>query len=169
MPSFRLPSMPSTLVHPSAEETTEESPRERMVILRAGGHRFGVGIENVREIIPPRPLTRLPGSAPYVRGLINLRGRILTVLDLAMRMGLEPVDTGYGVSVVVLERSGRVVGLVVDEVERIAEVEAGAVDASVETLRTAGVDRSWLRGLTELDEGLLLALDPDEILRVLSV
>jgi chemotaxis signal transduction protein len=70
--------------------------------------------------------------------------------------------------VVVLERSGRAVGLVVDEVERIVEVDPGAVDASVDALRTAGVDRSWLRGLADADDGLFLVLDPDEILRVLS-
>jgi purine-binding chemotaxis protein CheW len=169
--SFRSPAMPRTLVQPSApEETTEaETPPQRMVVLRTGEHRFGVSIEHVREIIPQRPFTRLPGSASYVCGLINLRGSILTVLGLAARMGLaEPGRESEGESVVVLERAGRAVGLVVDEVERIVEVDAEALDASLETLRNSGVDRTWLRGLAEVEPGLLLLLDADEILRVLS-
>lgn len=162
--------MPLTLVQPSLpEETTEDTFRERMVVLRAGGHRFGVAIGDVREIIASRPLTRLPGSAGYVCGLVNLRGRVLTVLSLAARMGLaEDGREAEGESVLVLERAGRAVGLVVDEVERIVEVETAALDSSVETLRSAGVDRSWLRGLAEWEDGLFLALDADEILRVLS-
>jgi purine-binding chemotaxis protein CheW len=163
--------MPRTLVQPSAtEETTEaEMPPQRMVVLRAGEHRFGVALEHVREIIPQRPFTRLPGSAPYVCGLINLRGTILTVLGLAARMGLAaPGAEAEGESVVVIERAGRAVGLVVDEVERIAEVDAEALDASLDTLRDSGVDRTWLRGLAEIEPGLLLVLDADEVLRVLS-
>ena len=63
---------------------------ERMALLVVGEHRFGVAIERIREIIPARPYTPLPGSGPHVCGLINLRGRIVTVVDLGARLKLPP-------------------------------------------------------------------------------
>lgn len=147
-----------------ADSTEVEAALERMILLRVGEHRFAVPIERVREIIPGRPCTPLPGSDPCVRGLINLRGRIVTVIDLGTRLNLEAAAADPEHGIAVMEHAGRVVGLAVGGVDGIVSVDPASLDDSGETLRSLRIDRTYLRGLGEADDRLFVAVDPDEIL-----
>src|SRR5438093_13018098 len=90
----------------------------RHVLFRAGGERFALPLEAVREVVIPQPpFARVPRTAPGVRGAMNLRGRVLAVVDLASLVGLagRPLAAGQG-QVVVLERDKRGFGLLIDAV-----------------------------------------------------
>ena len=147
----------AALADPAAEP-------ERMVLLAVGEHRFGVPIARVREVIPARAYTPLPGSGAHVCGLINLRGRIVTVVDLGARLGLPPVRGLPEHSIVIVEHAGRPVGLAVEEVARIVSVDPETLQTSAETLRSLRIDRAYLRGVGEVDDVIFVAVDPDEIL-----
>ena len=136
---------------------------ERMVLFVVGEHRFAVPIERIREIIPNRPYTPLPGSGAHVCGLINLRGRIVTVFDLGARLELPPARAHPDHSIVIVEHRGKLVGMAVEEVARIVSVESELLEASAETLRTLRIDRSYLRGVGEVDDEIFVAVEPDEI------
>ena len=136
---------------------------ERMVLLVVGGHRFAVPIERIREVIPARTYTPLPGSGGHVRGLINLRGRIVTVVDLGARLGLPPAADNPDHSIVIVEHRGRLVGMAVEQVARIVAVDPGSLGASADTLRGLKIDRAYLRGVGEVDDQIFVAVDPDEI------
>jgi purine-binding chemotaxis protein CheW len=149
----------------SAGGTVDEAAAaERMVLFVVGEHRFGVPIGRIREIIPQRPYTPLPGSEAFVCGLINLRGRIVTVVDLGARLGLAPASFHPDHSVVIVEHRGRLVGLAVQDVARIVAVDPDALLTSGETLRSLNVDRAYLRGVGEADDEIFVAVDPDQIL-----
>jgi purine-binding chemotaxis protein CheW len=100
---------------------------QRWLLVSASGHRFALPVAPVREVIPARRCTRIPGAPVSVSGLLNLRGRILTVVDLATRLDL-PAHRSTGRRVVVLRHADRVVGLEVDEVLRIASLPDGEAD-----------------------------------------
>jgi purine-binding chemotaxis protein CheW len=85
------------------------------MIVVAGGERRGIDLDAVREVATPRAYTPLPGAPACVLGLANLRGRIVTVVDLAAALGREPGDAPDG-RIVVVSHAGRGVGLAVDEV-----------------------------------------------------
>jgi purine-binding chemotaxis protein CheW len=142
---------------------SEDTSLERIVLLGAGGHWFGVAIGRIREIIPPRPYTPLPGSEPYVCGLINLRGRIVTVVDLGARLHLPPASRIPEHSIVIVEHRGKLVGLAVEEVSRIVNVDPGTLAESADVLRSLRIDRAYLRGVGEVDDEIFVAVDPDEI------
>ncbi|HEX2187605.1 MAG TPA: chemotaxis protein CheW [Longimicrobiaceae bacterium] len=142
----------------------EASP-ERIVLLGVGGHWFGVRIGSIREIIPPRPYTPLPGSEAHVCGLINLRGRIVTVVDLGARLGLRAASAHPEHSVVVLEHGGRLVGMAVEEVSRIVHADLSGLEVGADLLRSLRIDRSYLLGVGETDDRIFVAVDPDEIFR----
>lgn len=142
-----------------------EASLQRIVLLGVGGHWFGVAIGAIREIIPPRPYTPLPGSEPYVCGLINLRGRIVTVVDLGARLGLRAASAGPDHSVVVLEHGGRLVGMAVEEVSRIVRADLENLEMRADLLRSLRIDRSYLLGVGETDDRIFVAVDPDEIFR----
>lgn len=143
----------------------EEAALERIVLLGAGGHWFGVAIGAIREIIPPRPYTPLPGSEPFVCGLINLRGRIVTVIDLGARLGLAPSAAGPEHSIVILEHGGRPVGMAVEEVSRIVRADLQNLEMDAGLLRSLRIDRSYLLGVGETDDRIFVAVDTDEIFR----
>jgi purine-binding chemotaxis protein CheW len=142
----------------------EAGPLERMVIFVVGAHRFGVPIGRIREIIPERPYTPLPGSEPYVCGLINLRGRIVTVVDLGARLGLAPASSHPDHSIVIVEHRQKLVGLAVQEVARIVAADASTLQDSADTLRSLRIDRAYLKGVGQADDEIFVAVDPDEIL-----
>jgi purine-binding chemotaxis protein CheW len=136
---------------------------ERMVLFVVGEHRFGVPIDRIREIIPARPYTPLPGSGAHVCGLINLRGRIVTVVDLGARLNLPPAAGNPDHSIVIVEHRGKLVGMAVEQVARIASVDPESLQDSAETLRSLRLDRDYLRGVGEVDEEIFVAVDPDEL------
>ena len=140
----------------SSETTILESPAAaRTLLFRAGGRVYGCDIAAVREIIPFRPATRLPGAPSYVQGLINLRGTIVTVLDLGARIdpSRDPLR-GPGGSIILVVHGARVVGVAVDEVMDVqAIVEEPAGD------RTGEVRDGLVRGLGHLGDGVVVLVD----------
>ena len=137
---------------------------ERMALLVVGEHRFGLAIDRIREIIPARPYTPLPGSGSHVCGLINLRGRIVTVVDLGARLSLPPASANPDHSIVIVEHRGKLAGLAVEEVSRIVSVDLDALQDAATALRALRIDRAYLRGVGESDGQVFVAVDPDEII-----
>lgn len=147
----------------------EEASLDRIVLLGVGGHWFGVAIGRIREIIAPRPYTPLPGSEAFVCGLINLRGRIVTVVDLGARLNLPPAAASPDHNIVILEHSGRLVGMAVEEVSRIVRADLQNLEVGAPLLRSLRIDRSYLLGVGETDERIFVAIDTDEIIRPVLV
>jgi purine-binding chemotaxis protein CheW len=126
------------------------------------GHSFGVDVMRVQEIVRPQEMTRVPLAPPVVRGLINLRGQIVTAIDLRRRLDLpdRPADR-LPVNVVVRTDDGAV-SLMVDEIGDVLRVSGEAFERPPETLQ--GTARALIRGAYKLADRLLLVLDLDRIL-----
>ncbi|MCE9603170.1 MAG: chemotaxis protein CheW [Gemmatimonadetes bacterium] len=118
----------------------------------AGEQRFAWELGAIKEIVPTPVVTRLPGAPAWVLGLLNLRGRVVTVVDLAVRMGLP---SGVGASIVVLELDGRMLGVRVDEVRSVANAE----DATVEPVEAARAADGLVAGMVRLTEGTASLVD----------
>jgi purine-binding chemotaxis protein CheW len=146
-----------------AEADEAAAEPERMVLFVVGEHRFAVPIDRIREIIPARPYTPLPGSGSHVCGLINLRGRIVTVMDLGARLHLPPASRLPDHSIVIVEHRGKLVGMAVEEVARIVAVDPDTLAESAGVLRSLRIDRAYLRGVGEVDDEIFVAVDPDGI------
>ncbi|MBI4519938.1 MAG: chemotaxis protein CheW, partial [Gemmatimonadetes bacterium] len=94
----------------SAVDRSSASEPSQYLLLRAGDRFFAVAILDVREVLPPQEYVRLPGAHPAVCGLVSVRSRVLTVLDLGAALGLGRSSSSPGHRVVVLEKDGRAVG-----------------------------------------------------------
>ncbi len=127
-------------------------------MVEAGGQRFAWDLTAIREIVPARAVTRLPGAPAWALGLLNLRGTVLTVVDLATRLGLEPLE---GESVVVLEVDGRSLGVRVDFVLSVANAE----DAEVEPVEQARSAEGLVSGMVRLAEGPAALIDAAALCR----
>ena len=118
---------------------------------------FGVQVEQVREVILHQEMTRVPLVPPAVRGLINLRGQIITAIDLRRRLGMNerPKDV-QPMNVVVRTEDGPI-SLLVDQIGDVIEVEEETFEPPPETLQ--GLAREVVRGVHKLPDRLLLVLD----------
>ena len=125
---------------------------------------IGVEVERVQEIIRYQPITRVPLSSDVIRGLINLRGQIVTAIDLRRRMMLpDDVNPQKSMNVVLFTEDGTV-SLLVDRVGDVLFVDDEHFERPPETM--TGSVRAFIRGAYKLDNKLMLALEADKVVNI---
>ncbi|MFN0019846.1 MAG: chemotaxis protein CheW [Pirellulaceae bacterium] len=129
-----------------------------------GGQCFGLDVLKVQEIVRYQPLTRVPLAHPMVRGLINLRGQIVTAIDLRARLDLPARDDSRESVNVVVQTDDGAVSLLVDEIGDVLEVTEQHFERPPETLQ--GSARELIQGAYKLPDRLLVILDPELIVTV---
>lgn len=141
---------------PSEEPPAVPAAAERFLLVKSGAAILGVRLESVLEVLTSQPLTPLPGSPESILGLVNLRGRMLTVVDLSLCLG--EVEVGH--RLVVVEYRGRQVALAVPDVSRILSVPADALHPIRDALPFFSHGAEW--------EGVMFrAVDTDTLLQPL--
>lgn len=143
----------------ASSETTiaEPSTAARTLLFRVGERVYGCEIDCVREIIPWRRATRLPGAPAHVQGLVNLRGTIVTVLGLAERLepgAPSPDEANASRSIILVEHGSRLVGAAVDEVMDVQAIAPEPVEEA-----SGGARGGLVRGLGHLDGHVVVLLD----------
>ncbi len=128
----------------------------------AGGMYFGIRVREVQEVLLYQDMVRVPLASPVVRGLINLRGQIVTAIDLRRRLGLPDGPAGIDPMNVVVRTDDGAVSLLVDEIGDVVEVDEKTFEATPETV--TGRAKELIEGVYKLDGQLLLVLDPAKTL-----
>jgi len=121
---------------------------------------FGVEVLAVQEVLRHQPMTRVPLASATVQGLINLRGQIVTAIDLRLRLELPPRADGQLPMNVVIRHADGAVSLLVDEIGEVLEMADDGLERPPETIR--GAARELIKGVYKLKERLLLILDTDK-------
>jgi len=138
---------------------TKPDSTDRVLIVDLGGGLYGLDSAAVREIVSLLPPTRLPGAPAHVRGVVNLRGQLLTVVDAAHRLTGNPTASING-SIVVVTVGEKPLGLIVDDVHDVQDLQV--VPAEREVLsRTDGL----LTGVGRLGDEVVLVIDIPELVR----
>lgn len=141
-------------------QTSEET--QGFVSVQVGGQTFGVPVLQVQDVIAPVAIDPIPLAPPEVAGSLNLRGRIVTAVDLRPRLGLPRRESGERYMCVIVERSGELYALLADDVGDVLWLSRAQHEAAPVTLPQAWRDMS--DGLYRLDGDLLLALSPARVL-----
>lgn len=131
-----------------------------------GGGYFGVPVEKVQEVVRPQPVTPVPLAPKVIRGLINLRGQILTALDLRYRLGLGDLGDTAKLMNVVVRTDDAPVSFLVDEIEEVLDVGEDSFEAPPDTLQ--GEMRNLITGAYKLEGRLLLALNTERAVNLSS-
>ena len=129
----------------------------QLATFRLDGDLYGIEVEHVQEVLRSQQLTRVPLAPTAVAGLINLRGQVVTAIELRERLGRPPRAEGTDAVVIVVRLHGEAVSLLVDSIADVVDVDAGDFEAPPDTLE--GQARDLIRGAYKLDGQLLLALD----------
>ena len=125
---------------------------------------FGLRLERVRDVFVPRGLSQVPLAPPEVAGLLNLRGRIVTAIDLRRRLGLPPREDGGAPVAVGIEERGELYGLIADRVGDVLRLKRSSYEAN-----PVNLDRRWTNvcaGVYRLEHGLMVVLDVDKVLNL---
>jgi purine-binding chemotaxis protein CheW len=128
------------------------------------GLQFGIDVRRVQEVIRDQPMTPVPLAPPMVQGLINLRGQIVTAIELRHRLGLAPRPTGELPINVVVRHDDGVVSLLVDEIGDVVEVDENSYEPPPETL--SAESKSLITGVYKLEQQLLLLLNTELAVRL---
>lgn len=135
---------------------------EGLVSMQVGDQLFGAPVLKVQDVIAETAIHRLPLAPPEVAGSLNLRGRIVTAIDLRRRLGLAPREAGAPHMSVIIERGGELYALLVDDVGDVLWLAQPAYEPAPTTL--ARQWRSLCPGLYRLERRLLLVLDVERVL-----
>jgi len=134
----------------------------QLVTFRLGNEEFSLDILKVQEIIRHMDLTRVPKTPEFVDGVINLRGRVIPVLDLRKRFGLPKDENTNETRIIVVDVDNRTVGLKVDAVSEVLRLPADTVEPPPAIV--TGVESEYIKGVGKLDGRLLILLDVAKIL-----
>lgn len=134
----------------------------QVIVFQLGDQHYAIPILAVQTIIRPPGVTPIPGTTDLVEGVINLRGKVIPVLNLNRRLGLAAGDRAPETRIIVVEQGGSRVGIVADRVVAVGKYE----EDNFEPLDTvAGNRNDWLTGVIKKKEGLWLLLDLDRVLQ----
>lgn len=143
--------------HEIATATAAANEERQLVVFELSGGDYGVDIGTVREINRMQDITSLPGTPPHVLGVINLRGRVVPVVDLRRRFGLIVSDFTPASRIVVVDIAGRDIGVVVDGVDEVLRVPADALAPPVGV--GADAEAAYITNIVKLPERLIILLD----------
>ena len=147
----------------SAQETNESDlSTSQWVTFSLEDETYGIDVMRVQEVLPVSEIAPVPGAPPYVLGIINLRGNVVTVIDTRMRFGLESREPDDASRIVVIEAQDQVAGILVDSVAEVINVARGEVD----TAPNVGNEDSsrYIHGVVSREQDLLILVDVNRLL-----
>ena len=133
----------------------------QLVIFRLSMEEYGLPITKVQEINRLVPITKLPQTPAFMEGIINLRGRIIPVIDLRKRFQLPIMEHNDDTRIIIVEVNGQTVGITVDAVNEVVCLDATSIEPPPPSFV---LDSQYIHGIGKLDERLIILLDINKIL-----
>lgn len=143
--------------------TASEAPTIQLATFRLGDEEYAVNVAQVQEIVRLSAITAVPRTPAFVEGVINLRGRIVPVIDLARRFELAPRPRDKSTRIIITELDGHTVGMLVDAVTEVLRLPSTAIAPPPEMLHS-GISAEFITGIGQLDTRLLIMLDLPRLL-----
>lgn len=129
----------------------------QFVIFNINGENFGVGITQVKEIIKPMEIFKVPNTPSYIEGLINLRGKVHTVFNLRKKFNLPALDFDDNTKIIIVSVNSMLIGFIVDEVNEIVRVEDEDIESTPQAIASA--NSKYVTGVAKIGERIILILD----------
>jgi len=149
---------------PGAANTSDREGKYLTFLL--AGEEYGIGILKVKEIIGLMTITSVPRTPAYLKGVINLRGKVIPVVDLRLKFGMEAVDETERTCIIVVEilSGGRKVamGIVVDSVSEVLNIRAGEIEETPHF--GTRLDTEYILGMAKCGQGVKILLDIDRVI-----
>ena len=148
------------------DDRLDKQPDEliQLVSFNIGSEEFGVDILKVKEINRMVEITKVPQAPHYVEGVINLRGKVIPIVDFRKRFNLEVREYDKNTRIVVVEIGGNIMGMVVDSVSEVLRIPSSTIEPPPEIV--SGINSDNIKGVAKLDDRLLIFLDLSKVIDV---
>jgi purine-binding chemotaxis protein CheW len=146
----------------TAPDAAIATTEEHVVIFRLADEFYALDIQAVQEIVRMQTITSIPGSDPWVEGITNLRGRVVPVIDLRKRCGVEPREYTAETRIVVVSSATGMVGLIVDAVSEVMRIPSDQVELPSAIVTVP--ENTYLRGIAKLQNQLVSLMDLEGVL-----
>lgn len=134
----------------------------QVVCFRVGSEEYGIEILKVQEILKLPKVTKLPRSAGYIMGLIDLRGKVIPIVDLSVKFGIESeAQTGKTQRAIVVDIEGKKVGLAIDFVSHVLKIDNKDIEPAPPIVK--GISGRYITGIAKIDKGFIILLDINQI------
>lgn len=153
--------MPTETRITKTSSQTVDNELLQLVTFVVGSEEFAIPILSVQEINRMMQITRVPQSPDFIEGVINLRGKIIPVMDLRKRFGLGELENTSDCRIIVVEVANRVIGFTVDRVNEVLRIQSEIVDPPPPMV--CGIDSDYVQGVGKLDDRLLILLNLDRL------
>lgn len=135
---------------------------KKVIVFRLKNEEYAISVEQVGGIEKLESITRVPQTAPFVKGVINLRGVVTPIIDLRVRFGLEETDHTDLTRIIIVFYNGIEVGLIVDAANDVIDIPHDMIEPTPEVIGAVHVD--YINGIAKLDKRLLILLDLEKVL-----
>lgn len=139
------------------EANTAQSRKERYLTFFLGEEQYGIAIDRIKEIIAMMKVTYVPRTPEYMRGVINLRGSIIPVVDTRMRFGMESKEEDMHTTIIIVEVDKINIGFIVDRVEEVASIDAANLGSPPKF--GSNIDTDFICSMAQIDENVVMILD----------
>ena len=141
-----------------------DSQKDKYVTFKSGNEYFGIKIEYVNEIIVYQEITEIPETEEYIKGLINLRGKIIPVIDVRIRFKQEPFEYNDRTCIIVLNVKELVVGLIGEKIAEVVEITEGNILPNPKIGKADRSQNKYVYGIGKVGDEVKLLLDPERLL-----
>lgn len=145
------------------ERKVESDEILQLVSFKIGDEEFGVNILKVQEIIRMLQITKVPNAPAFVEGVVNLRGKVIPIIDLRSRLNMLRRDNDSKTRIIVVEIEGKIVGFVVDEVSEVLRIPKSITEAPPTVV--SGINSEYITAVGKLEDRLIILLDLDKVLK----
>jgi purine-binding chemotaxis protein CheW len=154
----------TTSINAKAQKEMKAQTEEiiQLVSFTIGQEEFGLDIQSIQEINRMVEITRVPNSPEFVSGVINLRGKVIPIIDLRKRFGFPPKESDRNTRIIVVELGSMVVGFVVDSVSEVLRIPKSITEPPPSIV--AGIGSEYITAVAKLENRLLILLDLERIL-----
>lgn len=148
------------------EELLEEDTQKgKFMTFQTGKEFFGISISYVNEIIVMQPITAIPEVEDYIKGLINLRGKIIPVIDVRIRFRMEPLEYTDRTCIIVINVKSTVVGLIVEKIAEVDTIPEEDIVPPPSLGHKENEHNKYVYGLAKTGDSVKLLLDPEKLIR----
>ncbi|WP_246119405.1 chemotaxis protein CheW [Aliikangiella coralliicola] len=145
-----------------SNKDNEDDAVLQWVTFRLANETYGINVMQVQEVLRYSDIAPVPGAPPYVLGIINLRGNVVTVIDTCQRFGLSPIELTDNTRIVIIETNHQVIGILVDSVAEVVYLK----QSEIETTPNVGNEESakFIQGVSHREGELLILVDLNKLL-----
>ena len=135
----------------------------KVIVFQLQDEDYGIPVQQVRSIEKVQHITRVPGTVPYIKGVINLRGVVTPIIDLRKRFGIQVLENTESTRMIIVSTEDMEVGFIVDSANDVIDIHSDIIEPAPEVVGSVEVE--YIQGVAKLDKRLIVMIDLEEVLK----